>query len=253
VNGLLDRLERAFAQQRRFMADASHELRTPVAILRTESQVTLARPHRTEAEYRESAVVMADVAQRLSRIVDDLFLLARVDAGHLTPQLEQVDLEDIVHSATRSVQAIAEQRGVQVRITALDEAPFNGDCDLLGRILLNLLDNAIKHAPPNTSVDVSLVREDADYIVTVSDAGPGINPEDRERIFERFVRLDSARTRADHSATSGVGLGLAIARWAAEAHGGSLSVAENTVGRTTFQLRLPAPKAAQPAYAALAE
>jgi heavy metal sensor kinase len=252
VNGLLDRLERAFTQQRRFMADASHELRTPVAILRTESQVTLARPHRSEAEYRESAVVMADVAQRLSRIVDDLFLLARADAGHLTPQLEHVDLEDIVHSVTRSVQALAEQHGVQVHITNLEDAPFNGDRDLLGRILLNLLDNAIKHSPPGSSVDVALVREGADYVLTVSDAGPGIKPEDRERIFERFVRLDSARTRPNHSATTGAGLGLAIARWAAEAHGGSLYVAESAATRTTFELRLPAPKAAPPAYAGLA-
>jgi signal transduction histidine kinase len=231
------------------MADASHELRTPVAILRTEAQVTLARPKRTEAEYRESAVVMADVAQRLARIVDDLFLLARADAGHLTPQQEQVDLEDIVHSAVRSVQAIAETCRVEVRITALQDAPLNGDRDLLGRILLNLLDNAIKHSPAGGVVEVSLVRETANYVVAVTDSGPGIPIESRERVFERFVRLDSSRTRSDHSATAGAGLGLAIARWAAEAHGGSLVVAESRPGHTTFHLTLPISLALERAYA----
>src|SRR5262249_30081953 len=104
MNDLLDRLERAFGQQRRFVADASHELRTPTAILRSEADITLSRPHREEAEYRESLGVMQDAARRLTRIVDDLFLLARADAGHLVPERQRMYLEDLVQEATRAVQ-----------------------------------------------------------------------------------------------------------------------------------------------------
>src|SRR5262249_46547083 len=100
INGLLDRLDKAFSQQRRFMADASHELRTPVTILRSEAEVTLSRPHREESEYRESVAVMLDESQRLARIVDDLFLLARVDAGHAVVRSNEIELESIVHSTT---------------------------------------------------------------------------------------------------------------------------------------------------------
>jgi signal transduction histidine kinase len=144
LNDLLDRLERSFAQQRRFMADASHELRTPAAILLTEADVTLSREHRSEAEYRESMHVIRDAARRLGRIVEDIFLLARTDAGHLVARAEQLYLEDIVHDTVRAVRPIAEARSASVELEGQVEAPLVGDPDLLGRVLLNLLDNAIK-------------------------------------------------------------------------------------------------------------
>ena len=240
INELLDRLDQAFQQQRRFMADASHELRTPVTILKTEAQVTLAKANRTEDEYRASAGVMADVAQRLARIVDDLFLLARADAGHLTPRYAPVYLDEIVHSIVRSVQTIADQRSVHVQLTQLAEAPVTGDPDLLGRILLNLLDNAIRHSPRDGTVEVALSQKDGSYVISVSDMGPGVPDEARERIFERFFRVDTVRSRSDASKTGGAGLGLAIARWAAEAHGGRIDLAEHRNGRTTFHLTVPA-------------
>jgi two-component system OmpR family sensor kinase len=239
VNDLLDRLERAFAQQRGFVTDASHELRTPTAILRAEADVTLSKPHRAEAEYRASATVMQDAARRLTRIVDDLFLLARADSGDLVAHREGLYLEDLVHDAARAVHSVAEQRGVRIELGQLVEAASQGDADLLGRLLLNLLDNAIKYSPKGAAVAVEMRRRNAHCEIAVVDAGPGIPPEAHERVFERFFRVDAARSRSDQSATSGAGLGLAIARRIAELHAGRLELAESRPGRTEFRLTLP--------------
>jgi heavy metal sensor kinase len=239
LNDLLDRLEGAFAQQRRFVADASHELRTPTAILRTEADITLAREHRSEDEYRASLGVMQDAGRRLTRIVDDLFLLARADSGHLQTQREPLYLEDVVDEAVRAMRSVADRRGVGIELTALVEAPSRGDADLLGRLLLNLLDNAIKYSPRGGRVEVGMTRADGNCEVVVTDQGAGIPPDARERVFERFFRVDAARSRSEDSATSGAGLGLAIARRIAELHGGRLDLAESRPGRTVLRLTLP--------------
>ncbi len=240
VNGLLDRLERAFAQQRRFMADASHELRTPTAILRAEADVTLARPTRPEEEYRASFEIMRDAARRLTRIVDDLFLIARADAGHLELRAEDLYLEEVVLDAVRGIRPIAELRGVHLSVQAVGDAPVHGDPDLLGRLVLNLLDNAVKVAPAGSRVDVGIARSGAWCTLAVTDPGPGIPLEAQPRIFERFYRADAARSPVDTTVTSGAGLGLAIARHIAEAHGGRLELAESGPGHTTFRASLPA-------------
>ena len=239
VNDLLDRLEGSFAQQRRFVADASHELRTPAAILRTETDVTLSREHRPESEYRASVLVMRDAARRLTRIVEELFLLARSDAGHLVAHREPLYLEDVVHEVVRAVHAVAEQRGVRLEVGQLVEAPARGDADLLGRLLLNLLDNAIKYSPEGGTVAVAMARHEGHCEITVADQGPGIPAAAREQIFERFFRVDTARSRSESSATSGAGLGLAIARRIAEMHAGRLELAESRAGQTMFRLTLP--------------
>jgi signal transduction histidine kinase len=239
INDLLDRLEESFAQQRRFVADASHELRTPAAILRTEADVTLSRDHRPESEYRASVTVIQDAARRLARIVDELFLLARADAGHLVAQRVPLYLEDVVHDVVRAVQAVAEQRGVRIELGQLIEAPATGDPDLLGRLLLNLLDNAIKYSPEGEAVGVEMTRRDGCCAITVVDAGPGIPPAAHDRIFERFFRVDAARSRGESEATSGAGLGLAIARRVAEMHAGRLELVGSRPGRTEFRLTLP--------------
>ena len=240
VNGLLDRLEQSFVQQRRFVADASHELRTPTAVVRTETDITLSREHRTESEYRASVTIIQDAGRRLTRIVDDLFLLARADSGHLATRSEPLYLEDLVHDATRAVRSVASQRGVQVELRDVVEAPFSGDADLLGRLVLNLLDNAIKYSPQEGSVDVSLSRDNGHYEIRVTDAGPGIPAEAHERVFERFFRVDSARSRTENSSTSGAGLGLSIARRIVELHAGSITIAVSRPGHTEFLVRLPA-------------
>ncbi len=239
VNDLLDRLEGSFEQQRRFMADASHELRTPTAIVRTEADVTLSKAHRPEDDYRTSVGIMQDAARRLTRIVDDLFLLARSDAGHLVVHRSTIHLEDVVDDTTRAMRPLAERRHVQMELRAVVEAPVEGDADLLGRLLLNLLDNASKHSPAGGTVSVSMERMAGSVDVCVADEGPGIPPDARERIFERFFRVDAARTREETSHTSGAGLGLAIARRIAEAHGGRLELQESRPGRTVFRLSMP--------------
>jgi heavy metal sensor kinase len=246
LNSLLDRMESAFDQQRRFMADASHELRTPAAILRAESDVTLSREHRDEAEYRESFRVMRDASHRLSRVVEDLFLAARADAGQVKVEPVEVYLEEVVHDAIRAVRPLAAMQQVQVELTEAVGAPVRGDADLLGRILLNLLENALRHSPVGGTIEVRLGRGDAGYVVSVIDAGPGIPRADWERIFERFVRLDPARSRSGSAPGVGAGLGLGIARRLAALHGGQVQVADSRPGRTEFQLTVPALAAPAP-------
>jgi two-component system, OmpR family, sensor kinase len=240
VNDLLDRLERSFAQQRRFVADASHELRTPTAILRTEADVTLARSERPEEEYRASMAVMQGAARRLSRVVDELFLLARSDAGHLIASRDPLYLEDLVLDAVRAVHAVADQHNVRIEVREIVEAQVRGDADLLGRVLLNLLDNAIKYSPAGGTVGIEMGQRNGHCEIRVIDGGPGIPHEAHEQIFERFVRLDAARSPSGSQATSGAGLGLAIARRIAEMHAGRLELAESRPGRTEFRLVLPA-------------
>ncbi len=240
VNALLDRLEEAFAQQRRFMADASHELRTPTAIVRTEAEVTLARAPRQEPEYRASMEVVQDAAQRLTRIVDDLFLLARADAGQLGMHHTPLYLEEVVHDATRAVAHLAESRGVTVVLHELVQAPMQGDADLLGRVLLNLLDNAIKFSPPGGEVEVRMSDGVAGTVdVTIEDHGAGVPPEAQRQIFDRFFRVDGVATNTSGGASSGTGLGLAIARRIAELHGGRLELSGSVPGRTVFCLSVP--------------
>ncbi len=242
VNDLLARLEDSFARQRRFMADASHELRTPTAVLRTEADVILAKDHRAEEEYRASLTVIRDAASRLARIVDDLFALARVDAENVATRRERVYVEELVDDAMRMVRPLGDARRVRVNLQEAVEAPVDADADLLGRLLINLLDNAIKHSPEGGVVEVRMQRRDRFVDVGVIDQGRGIPEEDRERIFQRFVRLSDDNgngTEEPGARPSGIGLGLAIARRIAEAHGGSLVVFESVPGRTEFRLTLP--------------
>ncbi len=239
VNGLLERLEQSFTQQRRFVSDASHELRTPTAVVRTEADITLAREHRSEPEYRASVTIIQDAARRLTRIVDDLFLLSRADSGHLVVRREPLYLEELLHNTTRAVRSVAALKAVDVTLQHVVDAPVVGDTDLLGRLFLNLVDNAIKYSPDGGTVAVTMALDGVHCRVHVVDAGPGIPPEEHERVFERFYRVDDARARTDTSTTSGAGLGLAIARRIAEMHDGTITIAQSDPGWTEFVVRLP--------------
>ena len=228
-------MEGALEQQRRFMADASHEMRTPTATLRAEAEVTLARAHRTESEYRESVQVMLQAGQRLGRLVDDLFLLARVDAGHLALRVEPVYLEEIVHDAVRAVVQVGERRGVTVELRQMTQAPFRGDHLLLDRLLLNLLDNAIKHTPAGGAVVLELRASADGPTLVVRDTGSGIPEELLGRIFERFYRVERDRSRE----RGGSGLGLAIVKHLCQALQVTLTVRSKLGEGSEFTARFP--------------
>lgn len=240
-NGLLDRVADALEQQRRFMADASHELRTPVAILRGETDIALRSDTRTAGDYREALGVVQAAAERLGHTVDDIFLLALVDAKEAPAVATAVYLNDLVADGCRAMRSLALGRGITIECSASDEAPYIGDEQLLQRLIANLLDNAIKYSSPNSTIAARFVREGGEFVFSVSNAGPGIPPEARDHIFDRFFRADAARTisLAQGAGVTGSGLGLPIARWIAERHGGSLDLTEATAQRTTFTLRLP--------------
>jgi two-component system OmpR family sensor kinase len=242
VNDLLARLEAAVEQQRRFVADASHELRTPVTTVYAEADVALAVASRPEGEYRESLGVVREAGRRLARIVEDLFLLTRIDAGHLPLTRAPLYVDELLVDVGRSLRAQAQSRSVRIDVAPAPEAPLVGDVALLGRLLLNLLDNAIKHSPERGVVRLGLGLTDGGYRIVVGDDGPGVPEADRDRIFERFFRADPSRGRAERSATGGAGLGLAISRWIAEAHGGTLvyeSATDAGRGGATFVVTLP--------------
>ena len=235
INELLARLEAAFQEQKRFIADASHELRTPLAVLRGETEVAL-QQERATAEYQESLTLIKDEAERLSRIVENLFLLARqpVDAPSMVK--EPVRLDELVTDCVRAAHVLAMQKGLRLKIDgALPAITVSGDDEMLKRMLLNLLDNAVKYTPPGGEIRVALESQDGFAQIVVTDTGIGIPESDQPRIFDRFYRVDKARSRA----LGGAGLGLSIARWIVEGHGGSLSV-ESAPGRgSEFTVDLP--------------
>ena len=232
-NGLLGRLEGALHAQRRFMADASHELRTPVSIMGTATDVTLSRDRPAE-EYREALAIAANQTRRLAQMVDDMFTLARGDAGALTTEPTDFYFDDLVAECVRDATVLAAERGIDVHRHGSQEVAFRGDEGLLRRMLLNLLDNGVRHTPAGGQLDVRLTVADSSLAVEVSDNGHGVPFADRDRIFERFVRLDAAR-----GPDGGAGLGLAIARSIAEAHGGTLVLARSDSSGSTFLARLP--------------
>jgi signal transduction histidine kinase len=225
----------ALRLQRQFMADASHELRTPVSVVRAAADVTLSRDHRDEAEYREALSIVGGQAKRLSRLVEDMLVLARADAGGYP--LRPVDLyfDELVADCRRAVDVLATERGVTIRSAGATDIPFRGDEDLLRRLVLNVLQNAVQHSPPGGNVAVELGHEPGRVRLRITDSGPGIPAADQARIFDRFVQLDAARRGY------GVGLGLPIARWIAEAHRGTLVLETSGPGGSTFCVVLPEP------------
>jgi heavy metal sensor kinase len=245
-NLALDRIDVALEQQRRFTADASHELRTPVAVIRTEADVALDGGGRSPRQYRDALVVIRDGSEQLSRIVNDLFLLARADAGQVTAASAPVYLDDLVAETVRGVKSLAAQRDIEIRLLSSEELLTWGDEALLRRVVTNLLDNAIKYAPTGSVVTVRLNTTGNTHRLTVTDMGPGVPDDAKSQIFDRFYRADSVRRHDETSVGSGAGLGLSIAREIAFLHRGTVTLVSSRPGETTFELTLPEAQSVRP-------
>ena len=228
MNEMLARLERGQSRQRQLVADTSHELRSPIASIRQHAEVALAHPERTTAAELADTVLAESL--RLGRLVDDLLLLARADEHTLALELRPLDLDDLVLEAA---QALRRSEHLEVDATGVSGGRVQGDPDGLRRVIANLAENAARHA--RGRVSFSIVEDGDEVRLRVEDDGPGIAPADRDRIFERFVRLDAARTRD----AGGTGLGLAIVAELVAAHGGSAVIGESALGGAMVEVRLP--------------
>ncbi len=234
-NDLLSRLDRSFDAMRRFVADASHELRTPISVIRGEADVALSR-ERPAAEYREALGVVLDESRRLSALVDDLLNLARADSGRVRLEAREFYLNELAAECCRSVRAFAAARGLTLECRPAPDIQYRGDERLLRRMLLNLLDNAIRYTPAGGTITVSLEAAEDDVNLRVADTGIGIASGHAARVFERFYRADEARSRA----AGGFGLGLSIVQWIAEAHHGTAACASEPGRGSVFTVTLPA-------------
>lgn len=228
-NETLERLEKLFNVQRRFVADVSHEMRTPLTTIR--GNVDIMR----RFGYDEEAMAAIDgEARRMSRLVEDLLLLAKADAGRLPLERRLIELDSLILEVYKQAHLLSE--GVEVRLGTVNPARVYGDPDRLKQLLLNLVSNGLKYTPEGGTVTLAVTREDARVRVSVSDTGVGIPAEDLQHIFDRFYRVDKARSRAK----GGTGLGLSIAQWIADAHGGQLSVTSAPGEGSIFTLTLDA-------------
>jgi len=238
LNSTFARLEAAFERQKRFTADASHELRTRLAVIIAEAQTTLARRRRAR-RYRETIAVCLDAAQQMRRLTESLLALARLDAGE-TPLPRTIEnLARHVSSCVDGVRRLAEGRGIDIHLD-LQTAHALANPQRIDQLVTNLVTNAIHHNRPAGEVRITTRAEHGWALLTVADSGPGIPAEDLPRVFERFYRADRSRSRAN----GGTGLGLAICKAIVDAEGGAIDVASRPRGGTTVSVRLPGPASA---------
>lgn len=235
-NSMLDRLEVAFASLQRFTADAAHELRAPLALMRSQVDVTLRRA-RSPEEYRASHHALQVEIERLTRMAEQLLLLARADAGVLRPSPAELDLPDLLEGIAERWRPAAHERGIDLESSLPLDGEIRADPELLRRLLDNLLDNALRHTPSGGTVRLSVQTAGGGWRIAVEDTGAGVPPELRPRLFERFARADPARGRG----TGGAGLGLSLCAAIAAVHGGVIAL-EDPAGGTgaRFVVSLPA-------------
>ena len=232
---MLERLDRAFQRERRFVSDVSHELRTPLTALRGRIEVTLTRP-RSRPEYEDTLRILETEVARLTRLSEDLLLLARFDRGALAPRLEEVDVSELLASVAEQIRPLAEARRQTLAEDVEPELGLHADPDQLIRLFLNLLDNAVKFTDDGGRISLIGRRSGALIEVEVSDTGTGIEAEHLINIFDRFYRAEGSRARS----TGGHGLGLAIADEIARAHGGELTARSLPGAGSSFKVTLPA-------------
>jgi len=232
INAMLARLERSFQQATRFSADAAHELKTPLAILQAQVERSLQRAADESTEQREFAEQLDEV-QRMKSILRKLLLLSQADAGRMILSPERVDLAALIRASASDVEMLAPDRTTTLDVPA--ELFVQGDPHLLGQVIENLVSNAIKFGDQGGTIEFQLCKRDAEAVLTVANSGRGIPESEQEKIFERFYRVDKARSRE----TEGTGLGLSLARDIVRAHGGDLALLHSNEACTTFALRLP--------------
>lgn len=236
LNGMIARLERSFEEIRRFTADAAHELRTPLAVMRNVAEVALRSPREPE-HYRAVLSEMLEEVERLTRLAEQLLFLCREDAGLVPLVMQDLRLDDLACDAAQHMGVVAEAKGLTLRIGTLAPCRVRGDSDQLRRLIFNLLDNAIKFTPPGgvVGVDIEANWSGGDALLSVRDTGIGIAPEHIPHVFERFYRVDPARGQE----SPGTGLGLAISRSIAAAHGGAIRLESAKGEGTRISLTLP--------------
>jgi heavy metal sensor kinase len=233
-NATLARLENSFSELRRFTADASHELRTPLTALQAVGEAALRPDGADPKTLREALASMLEETRRLSDLVDTLLLLARADTGGLSPSLDEVDLAALVNEVRETLLVLAEEKGQRIEITA-EQRVVRADRELLRLALLNLVHNAIRYSGEGTAVSLQVKSREKTVLVEVVDQGPGIAPEHQEKVFERFYRVDKARSRA----SGGVGLGLSITRWAVERQGARIELESEPGHGSLFRIEIP--------------
>ncbi len=236
LNAMLGRLDTGFQAMARFTGDAAHELRTPVAFIRNEAEVTLRRP-RSAQEYQASVEAILAEAEGLSRTADRLLVLARADAGALGAGFGAVELPSLIEETTERWRTQTQRKGVRLAVSVPEQAPAEGDEDLLKRLVDNLVENAVRYTPAGGAIAVALTAAPPWWELRVTDTGPGVDSVRASTLFQRFTKGDQARGRAG----GGTGLGLALAAAVVAAHGGSIALETRSPDGASFRVRLPMP------------
>lgn len=232
-NKMLERLESSFEQQSRFVSDAAHELRTPLATLRANIEVLQHDPNANVADYREMTVVLERSLSRMEKLVEDLLILAR---GEKEVRTEMVNLSDLIVCVVQDVEPLAQSHRINIDLNLTDQVTVRADFHLLGRAVSNLLENGVRYNRPGGSVTLTVQRRNKGVVISVEDTGIGISPEDQPHVFERFYRADQSRAR--HS--GGAGLGLSIAKHIVQLHGGHIHMTSIPGTGSIFTIWLPA-------------
>ncbi len=233
-NQTLARLETSFEQLRRFTADASHELRTPLTAIRSVGEVAL-QTHGDATYYRDMIGSMLEEVDRLTRLVESLLTISRADAGHIHLQKSSIRLLDLAQESAALLDVLAEEKSQTIVVAGDSSITIQADRLILRQALINLIDNAVKYSPAGGKIRVDVHAADGSAVVEVRDSGSGIPPEHTEKVFERFYRVDKARSRAE----GGAGLGLSIVQWSVSAHGGRVELDRNAASGCAFVIYLP--------------
>jgi heavy metal sensor kinase len=233
INGAFERIGFAFEQLRRFTADASHELRTPLTVVRGIGEATLGH-QRTVPEYQDAIGSMLEEVDRMTHLVNALLRLTNADAGAVKVRESHIDLLELARNVAASLNILAEEKQQRFAVNG-DNVHVRADPVLIREAVINVVHNAVKYSPVGSVTQIDVSREGSRGHITVRDQGPGVGPQDRQRIFDRFFRVDEARSRE----SGGSGLGLAIAKWAIEANDGTIMVDDAPGGGASFRITLP--------------